>query len=69
MNGKEPDRKLLLVEGVDDKYFVKELCERHNYTGRFGILDKEGFPSLKAAITRSKGLGPGGPGDHGGCGR
>lgn len=46
----QTDTKLLLVEGIDDKYVVGQLCERHEYTGKFGILDKEGFPNLKAAI-------------------
>ena len=50
MAGGDPCRKLLLVEGSDDEHVVKQLCEHHGYTDRFGILDKKGFPSLKAAI-------------------
>jgi len=49
--GKQPNRRLLLVEGIDDKYVVKGLCERHNFEAEFDILDSGGFPELKKAIS------------------
>ena len=51
MAGERQDPKILLVEGVDDEYVVRRLCERHNYAEEFGILDKKGFPNLVPAIS------------------
>lgn len=50
MAGEQPDRKLLLVEGVDDKYVVQGLCERHDFAVDFDIVDSGGFPELKKEI-------------------
>ena len=50
MAGQLPPSKVLLVEGVDDKHVVRHLCERHQSIPNFDILDKNGFPELKAAI-------------------
>ena len=50
MAGKRASRKVLLVEGIDDKYVVEKLCERHNFEVEFDILDSGGFPELKKAI-------------------
>ena len=48
----EPPSQALLVEGVDDKHVVWHLYElRHQKSPSFGILDKGGFPDLKAAIS------------------
>ncbi len=50
MSAKRTDSKLLLVEGVDEEYVVNRLCEHHNFTGKFGVVEKKGFPELKKAI-------------------
>lgn len=51
MAGTEAPHNLLLVEGVDDEHVVKQLCERHNFTGQFEIHDSKGFPRLKDSIS------------------
>ena len=50
MAGELPARRVLLVEGVDDKHVVRHLCERHADMPTFDIIDKNGFPNLKRAI-------------------
>ncbi len=50
MAAEQASRKVLLVEGIDDKYVVEKLCERHNFEVEFDILNSGGFPELKKAI-------------------
>ena len=50
MAGELPPRRVLLVEGVDDKHVVWHLREHHQYVPSFEILDKDGFPNLNSAI-------------------
>ena len=50
MAGELPPRRVLLVEGVDDKHVVWHLREHHQDVPSFEILDKDGFPNLKSAI-------------------
>lgn len=38
------------MEGIDDKYVVEGLCERHNFALDFDIVDSGGFPELKKEI-------------------
>jgi hypothetical protein len=45
-----PPSRLLLVEGADDEHVVRRLCERQQDMPDFDIIDKRGFPNLKAAI-------------------
>ena len=45
-----PPKRILLVEGVDDKHVVGHLCKRHEDMPEFDIRDLDGFPNLKAAI-------------------
>lgn len=45
-----PPRRVLLVEGPDDKHVVRHLCRRHADIPAFDILDKGGFTNVKSAI-------------------
>ena len=45
-----PPRRVLLVEGPDDKHVVQHLCRRHADMPAFDILDKGGFTNVKSAI-------------------
>ena len=45
-----PPRRVLLVEGPDDKHVVQHLCRRHADMPAFDILDKGGFANVKSAI-------------------
>lgn len=38
-----PSRRILLVEGPDDKHVVRHLCKRHQTTPDFDILDRGGL--------------------------
>ncbi len=46
-----PASRVLLVEGADDKHVVRQLCGRHPDMPPFCVLDKQGFPKLKDAIS------------------
>ena len=43
MADERPGRKLLLVEGIDDKYVVEGLCKRRDFALDFDIVDSGGF--------------------------
>ena len=53
MAGELPSKRVLLVEGVDDKHVVKHLREHPNHPGvpQFEISSKEGYSNLEAAIS------------------
>ena len=50
MDHELPASKVLLVEGASDEHVVRHLCRRHQNMPAFAIIDKKGFPNLKAAI-------------------
>lgn len=50
MAGELPPRRVLLVEGVDDRHVVRHLRDRHSDVPQFEIIDKGGFPALVDAI-------------------
>ena len=50
MSGELPPKKILLVEGVDDKHVVRHVRGRHQNVPSFDIRDLDGFPQLKDAI-------------------
>ncbi len=45
-----PGRKVLLVEGQDDKHIVRHLVGRHRTVPDFDILEKDGIDNLLDAI-------------------
>lgn len=50
MAGELPPRRVLLVEGVDDRHVVRHLRDRHSDVPQFEIIYKGGFPALVGAI-------------------
>ena len=44
-----PDR-VLLVEGPDEIHVIRHLCDRHQLTSTFSILNKEGITNLLPSI-------------------
>lgn len=45
-----PSRRILLVEGPDDKHVVRHLCKRHQTTPDFDILDRGGLEPLLETV-------------------
>lgn len=43
-------RRVLLVEGPDDKHVVRHLCKRHQSTPNFDILDRGGLEPLLETV-------------------
>ena len=50
MAGEVPARRVLLVEGPDDKHVVRHLRACYPDMPELEIIDKKGFPNLKRAI-------------------
>ena len=45
-----PETRVLLVEGRDEKYVVRRLCESDKLISEFGISNKRGITNLLPAI-------------------
>lgn len=45
------DKRVLLVEGLDDRHVIRHLRDRLEIERNFKILDKGGFPRLRDALS------------------